>query len=252
MSEIIYKYIKHFPKHIIDTLTLYRIILLVSFLGWVYMAFGDFHDTHAQHLHHNAASHGAVLYDYLIFWPTMSIAMMLPIALPMLSGYTDIYYAAQKKGTPIALPLWFIVGYMFVWVSFSLIMACVSFYLNSLLMPYDTNNVLVLALILTGIYQLTPVKNNCLKKCRTPLIYFIGNWQFTAKGVFYLGVNRGFYCLACCIALMGIMVLSATHTIVAMLGLMLIMYVERVIPNPEFFNKITAIVFFCFALILFV
>jgi predicted metal-binding membrane protein len=61
------------------------------------------------------------------------------------------------------------------------------------------NGVLLLA---AGIYQLTPLKNLCLSKCRDPVQFFMTHWRPGAAGALRMGISHGAYCVGCCWMLM--------------------------------------------------
>jgi len=53
-------------------------------------------------------------------------------------------------------------------------------------------------LIASGIWQLTPVKNVCLRHCRAPFSFLANHWHPGRAGAFRMGVEHGIYCLGCC------------------------------------------------------
>src|SRR6202023_385386 len=62
-----------------------------------------------------------------------------------------------------------------------------------------------LLVITAGVYQLTPVKQACLRHCRTPLQFLLTCWQDGTAGAFLMGLRHGAYCLGCCWLLMAIL-----------------------------------------------
>jgi predicted metal-binding membrane protein len=65
--------------------------------------------------------------------------------------------------------------------------------------PYIAGTVILAA----SIYQLTPAKDVCLRKCRTPMHFFFGIWRDGLGGALRLGVEHGAWCIGCCWALMA-------------------------------------------------
>ena len=63
-------------------------------------------------------------------------------------------------------------------------------------------------LIAAGLYQLSPLKQACLKRCRSPVDFLVQHWRPGLGGAFRLGAHHGAYCLGCCIALMAVLVVA--------------------------------------------
>src|SRR6478736_3525260 len=58
-------------------------------------------------------------------------------------------------------------------------------------------------LIVAAAYELTPLKNVCLSKCRSPLGFLIGSWREGLPGALEMGAKNGAWCVGCCWALMA-------------------------------------------------
>ena len=52
-------------------------------------------------------------------------------------------------------------------------------------------------------YELTPLKNICLSKCRSPLGLLLGSWRDGWSGALRMGMRNGAWCVGCCWALMA-------------------------------------------------
>ena len=57
-------------------------------------------------------------------------------------------------------------------------------------------------LIAAGLYQLTPLKQACLRACQSPLGFLLGHSHSGVGGAFRTGIEHGVYCVGCCWALM--------------------------------------------------
>ena len=53
-------------------------------------------------------------------------------------------------------------------------------------------------LILSGLYQFSPLKTKCLGYCETPMSFFIRRWRIGVWGAVRMGAYHGLYCLGCC------------------------------------------------------
>ena len=58
-------------------------------------------------------------------------------------------------------------------------------------------------LFVAAVYQLTPLKDVCLGKCRSPLGFLLGSWRDGPSGAFRMGTKNGAWCVGCCWALMA-------------------------------------------------
>jgi predicted metal-binding membrane protein len=82
-----------------------------------------------------------------------------------------------------------------------------------------------------GVYQLTPVKQACLRHCRTPLQFLLTCWQDGTAGAFLMGLRHGAYCLGCCWLLMAILFAVGVMNLVWIAALSVLVLVEKIIPR---------------------
>ena len=147
---------------------------------------------------------------YLTVWVVMMAAMMFPSVAPTVLMYDRLregHRARGKGAAPDATPL-FVSGYLLVWTAAGLA-AYGLFELVRALDPaflawdeagrYVTGGVIVAA----AAYQLTPLKEACLVKCRSPMMFLAERWRHGRAGALELGVRHGAWCLGCCWALMA-------------------------------------------------
>ncbi len=145
----------------------------------------------------------------------MMAAMMLPSTLPMVS----LYQRSQSAAT--IGPLLF--GYSFVWAGFSICLAGLQAWFSAYL--YPPHPFLASAIVFSaGIYQFSPLKQACLKLCRTPWSYLL---QHGAVGPFRLGLKHGLHCLGCCWLQMLIMLAVGMMNFSAMLVITLVILMEK-------------------------
>ena len=175
----------------------------------------------------------------LLMWFAMTLAMMVPTAAPLISTYADIALTAREKGMAVVPTIVLIAGYLFAWLGFCAAATLGQWMLTSttLLTPQLTLNSAYVAsaiLAISGIYQLTPFKDACLTKCRTPLPFFMANWTDRTSGVLALGFRQGLYCVACCWALMLVMFAVGLMNVVWMAGLAVVMALEKTLVDPRF------------------
>ncbi|MBI4173115.1 MAG: DUF2182 domain-containing protein [Candidatus Aenigmarchaeota archaeon] len=143
-------------------------------------------------------------------WTAMMFAMMTPSALPMIRIYSKVVQK-RKSERREAAPVWvFAAGYAFAWVAFSAAAAALQgalIYIGIFSMSAGLVNSVTGGIILVagGIYQFSPLKNSCLKKCQSPLDFITENWKEGYSGTAGMGLKHGAYCIGCCWLLMGIL-----------------------------------------------
>ena len=136
----------------------------------------------------------------------MMVAMMLPSSLPMLLLYRRA--AAFRGETHLGLMTFVLgAGYFFVWLLFGVIAYVAGAAVAQAAMASVTVcRVIPLAaggaLVLAGVFQLTPWKSACLRHCRDPLSVVAHHLHAGWRGALGLGIHHGAFCAACCWALM--------------------------------------------------
>ena len=85
-------------------------------------------------------------------------------------------------------------------------------------------------LVAAGLYQLTPLKDLCLSKCRTPITFIMTSWHDGAAGALRMGLLHGAYCLGCCWLLFVILFPLGIMNIAAMAVITLVIFAEKTLP----------------------
>lgn len=169
-------------------------------------------------------------------WLLMSVAMMLPTAMPTIDLYVRLSRRMSAGRAPrIAL---FTLGYVVAWGVFGILAAALQIGLGNL--PEHSLPPLIgggAILILAGAYQLSTLKQKCLDLCRNPLLFFMSRWTETLRGTFALGVRHGVICIGCCWALMLLMFLGGAMNLVWMALLGLAMLAEKILPGAAWFSR---------------
>jgi predicted metal-binding membrane protein len=191
-------------------------------------------------------------YGVLMFfmWWIMMIAMMLPSAAPTVLLYALVNRKAEARPEVQSQP-WstgaFTGGYLAAWAGFSLLAVTLQwlFEQTGLLSPMMLNTTSkVLAgsiLLLAGIYQLTPLKEACLRHCRGPIQFLSQTWRQGLGGAFVMGLHHGAYCLGCCWGLMAILFFGGIMNLYWIIGLALIVLIEKLAPAGMKFGKILGV-----------
>src|ERR1700746_436264 len=85
-------------------------------------------------------------------------------------------------------------------------------------------------LIAAGVYQLTPLKNACLRNCRAPAHFLSRYWRAGNLGAFRMGLRLGVYCVGCCWILMGLLVVGGVMNLLWIAAIAIFVLVEKTIP----------------------
>lgn len=187
-------------------------------------------------------------YAVLMFfmWWVMMIAMMLPSASPMVLLFARIQRKEKDKGAPFVPTSIFTMGYLVTWAFFSVLAAGAQWgfeyagLLSTMLM--STSSVFAgILLLIAGIYQLTPLKQACLRHCRSPLQFVMHHWRTGTAGAFRMGVQHGSFCLGCCWFLMALLFVGGVMNLYWIVGLAVFVLLEKTIPAGHWVGSITGI-----------
>jgi predicted metal-binding membrane protein len=189
-------------------------------------------------------------YALLMFfmWWVMMIAMMLPSAAPMILLHSKVTAKARQRPNSnegLLTTAAFTAAYLLIWGLFSLIAVSLqwAFEWFGLLSPMKLNSTSSMLagfiLLFAGAYQLTPIKQACLKHCRGPLQFLSQNWRSGTSGAFRLGLHHGAYCFGCCWGLMGILFFGGIMNLYWIVGLSLIVFLEKMGPIGPRLSNIT-------------
>ena len=153
---------------------------------------------------------GADILIAFLMWVVMMVAMMTPSATPMLLTVAAVSRQRLQCPSSTAIAATVFAGYLVAWTGFSLGATLVQWGLQSgaWRSPAMTSVrplVTALLLLVAGVYQLTPLKGACLKRCRTPLGFLLAEWRDGTLGAFVMGFRHGLYCVGCCWLLMALL-----------------------------------------------
>jgi len=136
-------------------------------------------------------------------WCAMMAAMMLPSAAPMVLAFTSLCRRQRQPGQAGV----FVAAYLLIWTAFSAGATALQWGLQAagLLgagMASGSIWLTGLLLVVAGAVQFTPLKQVCLRHCRTPMGFLLTEWRPGVSGAWHMGIRHGLYCLGCCWALM--------------------------------------------------
>jgi predicted metal-binding membrane protein len=177
-------------------------------------------------------------------WVLMMAAMMFPSIAPMVLMHVRIQEGRRERGQPVALgaTTLFIAGYLIIWAAAGLL-GYVLFQLGEAISgdlfswdsggPYLAGGVIVAA----SIYQLTPLKNACLRKCRNPFMFLMTRWQPGRLGALRMGVEHGGWCVGCCWMLMAALFALGVMSVGWMAFIAALIAIEKLVPWRALANR---------------
>jgi predicted metal-binding membrane protein len=172
---------------------------------------------------------------FLATWIVMMAAMMLPSAAPMILMFDAVQGGRSRQGRP-SVPTWVFVGaYLAVWAGFGVIAYAAALgaeWLSGSWPWFATAAPVVggVVIVAGGVYQLTPLKQACLSKCRTPTQFVLTSWRSGYRGAFRMGIEHGIFCLGCCWLLFVILFPLGIMNVAAMAAVALLVLAEKTLP----------------------
>jgi predicted metal-binding membrane protein len=182
---------------------------------------------------------------FIADWLVMMVAMMLPTALPMILTFHQVQ-AANRQSRDAFVSTWvFVAAYLVVWALAGLaayvgMQAAEAATVRVALPPAAAAQVGGAIIVVAGIYQLTPLKDVCLSKCREPLDFIVTSWRGGATSALEMGLLYGAYCLGCCWLLFVILFPLGIMNVGAMVAVTLIIFAEKTLPWPRLAPYATA------------
>jgi predicted metal-binding membrane protein len=170
--------------------------------------------------------------------------MMLPSAAPVTLLVATL---ARKRGALPASTALFVFGYLAVWLIFAIAATALQWVLEEAGMLSDMmalGNMIVAGgvLIAAGVYQWTPLKEACLRHCRSPLDFLLFHWRDGALGAVRSGIGHGLLCLGCCWMLMGLLFVGGIMSLAWIAGIALLVLIEKTMPWGGRISRITGAV----------
>jgi predicted metal-binding membrane protein len=185
---------------------------------------------------------------YVTVWVVMMAAMMFPSVAPTVLMYDRLRqgHRARGKGAAADATALFVSGYLFVWTTAGLA-AYAGFELVRAIAPeflawdeagrYVAGGVIVAA----AVYQVTPLKQACLVKCRSPMMFLAERWRNGRAGALELGIRHGAWCLGCCWALMAALFAVGVMSLGWMALIAALIAAEKLLPWPTRARRAVAV-----------
>ena len=189
---------------------------------------------------------------FLGTWVVMMAAMMFPSVAPTVALYSRM----TRQRSPLS-PLLFAAGYLVTWAGAGLVaftLAASAERISGGVLAWDRAGrwIAGATLLIAAGYELSPLKDVCLGKCRSPLGFLLGAWRNGRWGALRMGAQHGAWCVGCCWALMaslfalGVMSVAWTAFVAGLIAL------EKTLPWRRVATYGTAVVLLALGVLLFV
>jgi len=185
---------------------------------------------------------------YTLSWVVMMAAMMFPSVVPMVLAFSSIQQRRHARGAVqgSASTGVFVAGYLLSWTVFGLAAYAAFTWVRSLSIgalswSHDGRYLAGAVLVAAAIYQLTPAKDACLRRCRGPLDFVLENWREGPLGALRMGALHGAWCVGCCWMLMVALFALGLMSITWMIVLAAAIAAEKLLPSPTTTNRLVAV-----------
>jgi predicted metal-binding membrane protein len=227
-------------------------LTLVVLLAWAYLVFAAGTGGHTMDMGggQTMAIRPEWTLGYVVFltWAVMMTAMMLPSAAPVTLLVSSLARKRAAAGSAArASTALFVFGYLVVWLAFAAVATVLQWALDAAGLLSDTmafGNVILAGAVLVaaGVYQWTPLKEACLRHCRSPLDFVLFHWRDGAVGAVSSGIGHGVFCLGCCWMLMALLFVGGMMSLAWIAGIALLVLAEKTLPFGRRISRATGAV----------
>jgi predicted metal-binding membrane protein len=167
---------------------------------------------------------------FLGVWVVMMGAMMLPSVAPTVALYSRM----TRRQSPLG-PLFFAAGYLVTWGGVGVLAYAIALAGGRIageVLAWDRAGrwAAGATLLVAAVYELTPLKDVCLGKCRSPLGFLLGSWRDGWSGALQMGVKNGAWCVGCCWALMASLFALGIMSVAWMAFVAGLIAAEKILP----------------------
>jgi predicted metal-binding membrane protein len=210
-------------------------MIVLTALAWLYLLSGAGMDSMGG-MDSMASSPGWPVIAAM--WTAMMVAMMLPSAAPAILLYAQVHrHSFAPDSTPPTAA--FLAGYLVCWIGVALIAAVMHVALGR--MELGSREAAAGLLIAAGLYQLSPLKDACLSRCRSPAQFISQHYRPGASGAFRLGLLHGAYCAGCCWLLMALLFVGGVMNLAWVAALTLLVAAEKLLPGGQWIARIAGV-----------
>lgn len=169
---------------------------------------------------------------FLATWIVMMVAMMFPAIVPVV---VTVHRWIVRTGRSRWESVLFVGGYLLVWAASGVVVyALIAWVLPRLPEGAAAVRVGAAVLVIAGAYQFSPLKELCLRHCRSPLAFIAEHTTRLQRGGMSgakVGAVHGLFCLGCCWTLMIVLVLLGMMSLAWMAAVAGVIFFEKRLPR---------------------
>jgi predicted metal-binding membrane protein len=206
----------------------------------------------AQDMGIEAGTMGMGVPLFLLLWLAMMIAMMFPSVAPVAITWVR-GISRQSAGVLRAVRIaGFTSGYLFAWTAFGLVafglLAATGRMVNG--HPGAGRWIGATAFALAGLQQLGPLKDVCLRHCRSPMgqLMRYASFRRWARDL-RVGAHHGLYCVGCCWGLMIVLIPLGVMNVAAMAGVAVVIFAEKLWRRGPALSTVVGVTFLVLAVL---
>ncbi|SEM62364.1 DUF2182 domain-containing protein [Streptacidiphilus jiangxiensis] len=193
---------------------------------------------------------GRDLWGFLALWGLMMAAMMLPSVAPVVSLYLRTLRSQARGWRRAGRSTGLVIGYLCAWEAFGLAAFAAAWAGGELAARAPNAAPWVGAVVLAGagLYQLAPLKDRCLRHCRSPLGFLLhfGTYSGRLRDL-RVGLYHGGYCVGCCWGLMVVLIVVGVMNLAWMAGLAVVVFLEKTWRHGKVFSLVAGVALIGFA-----
>lgn len=200
------------------------VLVALGALAWVATV------AQARDMGNGPGTMGMSLPVFLPMWVVMMAAMMFPSVAPVATSWARSITRTASGAHRAVRIAGFLGGYLVAWGGLGLV-AFAAFSGTEHLVdarPGAGRWLGAAVFALAGIYQLTPLKEACLRHCRSPFAQLAryAGYRGRARDL-RVGLHHGLFCVGCCSGLMVVLVAVGVMNVAAMAALAAVIFLEK-------------------------
>ena len=221
-------------------------LVLLAVLAWVVTV------AQARGMGVGPGTMGLSLPLFLAMWVVMMAAMMFPSVAPIAILWSKVIRGKSNGLERTFRMASFVAGYLIAWAGYGLLAFAALLGTEQLVdaSPEAAKWLGVGIFAVGGLYQLTPMKDVCLRHCRSPMMALMHYGNF--KGRFRdlrVGTHHGLYCVGCCWGLMLVLVAVGVMNVAAMAILAAVILLEKLWRRGPLLARVVGVAFLTIAVI---
>jgi predicted metal-binding membrane protein len=193
---------------------------------------------------------GLALPAFIALWIVMMAAMMFPSVAPIAIMWSRTIVAKTTGARRAWRMSTFVAGYLVAWTAYGALAFLALLGTERLVeeAPGAAHRLGVGIFVVAGLYQLTPMKDACLRHCRSPMMSLLhyANYKGTMRDL-RVGIHHGLYCVGCCWGLMLVLVAVGVMNIPAMITLAAVIFLEKLWKRGWLLTRAVGVAFLVIA-----